>query len=163
MTKKQRGQIRREEIYDDGTEEVVSDEDDMNEFSNKDVEYDKDSTSVRESYTVGGSGEGPDSDSGSNIEGCVEGEMLFDYESFDEDSDGFYNNDDEDVEEQKKRFASLNKNALNFNVAKGMSDGTMFFNVVSLGDTIWYNSVNNMKVSLEMMYEKSKHIAPFFC
>ena len=33
----------KEEMCDDGTEGVVSDEEDMNEFSNEDVGYDKDS------------------------------------------------------------------------------------------------------------------------
>ena len=62
------------------------------DFQTKDVEYNKDSTSGRESYNVGGSGEESDSDSGSNSEGCLEDEKLFDNESSDEDSDGFYNN-----------------------------------------------------------------------
>ena len=70
--------------------------------------------------------------------------------------------DDKNVEEQKERFASLNENAPNFNVTKGISDGTKSFYVVSLGDTLWYNSVKHMKASLEMMYKESKQIAPFF-
>ena len=115
-----------EEIYDDGTEEVVSDEEDMHGFSNKDVEYDKDSTSERDSYNDGESGEESGSDSGRDSEGHIEGEKHFDDKSSDENSDGFYNSNDEDVEEQQMRFASLNENALNFHVTKGMSYITMF-------------------------------------
>ena len=52
----------KEEICDDRTEGVVSDEEDMNGFSNKDVEYDKDSTDECDSYNDGGTGVNSDLD-----------------------------------------------------------------------------------------------------
>ena len=74
---KNEDQYDKEEIYDDGPEEVVSDQEDMNGFSKEDVEY------------VGGSGEESDSDSGSNSEAHLKDENFSDDESSDEDSDVF--------------------------------------------------------------------------
>ena len=75
-------QHEEEEICDDGTKEVVLDEEDMTGFFNDDVEY------------VGRSGEESGSDSGINSKARVKGEKLFGDESSNEDSDCFYNNND---------------------------------------------------------------------
>ena len=82
--------------------------------------------------------------------------------SSDEESDGFYNNDAEEVAKQKERFATLNENALDLLVTKGISDGERLYFVVSLGDTVWYNAVKPIKLNLEMMYEKKKTKVPFY-
>ena len=82
--------------------------------------------------------------------------------SSDEESDGFYNNDAEEVAKQKERFATLNENAMNLLVTKGISDGERLYFVVSLGDTVWYNAVKPIKLNLEMMYEKKKTKVPFY-
>ena len=82
--------------------------------------------------------------------------------SSDEESDGFYNNDAEEVAKQKEKFATLNENGLDFVVTKGLSDGERLYFVVSLGDTVWYNPVKPIKLNLEMMYEKKKSKVPFY-
>jgi len=82
--------------------------------------------------------------------------------SSDEESDGFYNNDAEEVAKQKEKFATLNENGLDFVVTKGISDGERLYFVVSLGDTVWYNPVKPIKLNLEMMYEKKKSKVPFY-
>ena len=82
--------------------------------------------------------------------------------SSDEESNGFYNNDAEEVAKQKEKFATLNENALDLLVTKGISDGERLYFVVSLGDTVWYNAVKPIKLNLEMMYEKKKTKVPFY-
>ncbi len=74
--------------------------------------------------------------------------------SSDKESDSYYNTNDEDVAKQQERYATLNRNALDFLVTKGISNGDRLYFVVYMGDTVWYNSVNPIKVNLEMMYER---------
>jgi hypothetical protein len=80
----------------------------------------------------------------------------------DEESDSFYNTTSDDIVKQQEKYASLNDNSLNFLVTRGISDGERNFHVVSMGDTVWYNSVNPIKVNLEMMYEKRNVQVPYF-
>ena len=71
--------------------------------------------------------------------------------SLDKESDSFYNTNAEDVAKQQERYATLNGNALDFLVTKGISNGDRLYFVVLMGDTVWYNSVNPIKVNLEMI------------
>ena len=102
----------------------------MNGFSDEDVAYDKDSTSGRDSYNVGGSGEESDSESGRESKVKIKGEKLFVDKSSDEESDIFYDNNNDDLKKQKRRFASLNENTLHFHVTNGLSDGTRFYCII---------------------------------
>ena len=90
------------------------------------------------------------------------GEKIEKSISSDEESDSFYNTTGDDIAKQQEKYASLNDNSLNFSVTRGISDGERNFHVVSMGDTVWYNSVNPIKVNLEMMYEKRNVQVPYF-
>ena len=90
--------------------------------------------SGRDSHDNNGSREESASDSGRKSQGGVKGKTLFAKTSSDEESDGVYNNNDKDLKELKRRCASLNENVLYFLVTNGISDGTRFYLVVSLGE-----------------------------
>ena len=62
---------------------------------------------------------------------------------------------------QSEMFAALNENCFEINVSKGILVGMNYYYVVSFGDTLWYNSAKQMKVQLEMMFQKKKMNIPF--
>ena len=47
-------------------------------------------------------------------------------------------------------------------MTKGISNGDRLYFVVLMGDTVLYNSVNPIKVNLEMMYERRNAKVPLF-
>ena len=82
--------------------------------------------------------------------------------SSDEDSDDCYNNSAEEVQKQATRFQEMNENAMNFTVTKGVPDGTNLFYVLSVPPGQWYNSHKNIKIALEMFFEKKGGMLPYF-
>ena len=47
-------------------------------------------------------------------------------------------------------------------MTKGISNGDRLYFVVLMGDTVWYNPVNSIKVNIEIMYERRNSKVPFF-
>jgi len=56
--------------------------------------------------------------------------------SSDKESDSFYNTNTKDAVKQQERYATLNGNALDFLVTKGISNGDRLYFVVSMGDAV---------------------------